>query len=70
MKYTCEHGANNVLQALYLSWVNDFLTYERFAEYYGVSVEHAQKLIELGRANHEEEVRQYKKSLQIRKITA
>ena len=66
MQYKCEHGGNNVLQALYLSWVNDFLTVERFAEYYGISECHAQELIELGRENHEEEVIQYKKSQQIR----
>lgn len=33
------------LEALYLDWVNNFLTVERFAEYYGYDIKSAQKLI-------------------------
>ena len=33
---------------LYLSYVNDFLTVERFAEFYGLSVSNANQIIELG----------------------
>lgn len=34
---------------LYLDWVNNFLTVERFAEYYGVTVEHANEILNAGR---------------------
>ena len=34
---------------LYLEWVNNFLTVGRFAEYYGMTQEHANKIIEEGR---------------------
>lgn len=51
--FTFDNDGTNILQALYLSWLNDFLTVERFAEHYNLSVEEAKTLIELGRANHE-----------------
>lgn len=35
--------------ALYLEYVNDFLTVERFTEFHGFSVEFATALIEEGR---------------------
>lgn len=44
------------IQSLYLSWVNDFLSVERFAEYYGLSEEYAYKLIRIGREVHERHV--------------
>lgn len=34
---------------LYLSYVNDFLTVERFAEYYGINVIEANLIIDKGR---------------------
>ena len=34
---------------LYLSWFNDFCTAERFAEYYGLSIYTARRIIRLGR---------------------
>lgn len=34
---------------LYLDWVNNFLTVGRFAEYYGITVEHANAIIDAGR---------------------
>lgn len=37
------------IQLLYLEYVNDFLTVERFAEFHGFSVEFATALIEEGR---------------------
>lgn len=37
------------IKALYLSYVNDFLTVERFAEHYNFSVKKATKIINLGR---------------------
>ncbi len=37
------------IETLYLSYVNDFLTVERFSEYYNISIEKANKIINLGR---------------------
>jgi hypothetical protein len=37
------------IKALYLSYVNDFLTIEKFAEHYNISAEKANKIINLGR---------------------
>lgn len=34
---------------LYLDWFNNFLTVERFAEYYGMTQEHAEEIILTGR---------------------
>ena len=40
-------------QELYLDWVNNFLTVERFAEYYSMTVEAAEELIsEQRKINH------------------
>lgn len=36
-------------QELYLDYVNNFLTVARFAEYYGMSIEYANHVIEIGR---------------------
>lgn len=33
---------------LYLDWVNNFLTVERFAEYYNMTQEQAEEVIDLG----------------------
>lgn len=44
----------------YLSWVNDFLTIERFAEYYGYSIDDANQIISLGKKYHEENVEFHK----------
>lgn len=41
------------LQSLYLEWLNDFLTRERFADYLFISVEEANAIIEAGKAIHE-----------------
>ena len=35
---------------LYLDWVNNFLTVERFAEHHNMTVEHANDIIRVGRA--------------------
>lgn len=37
---------------LFRSYFNDFLSVERFAEYYGLTIEHAQTSIALGRDEH------------------
>ena len=39
---------NNLIQ-FYLEFRNDFLTFERFAEYYGLSVEQVKTLVSIGR---------------------
>jgi hypothetical protein len=41
------------LQNIYLDWVNNFLTIERFSEYYGITVVEANTLIEICRGVHE-----------------
>lgn len=34
---------------LYADYVNNFLTVQYFANYYGISVDHAEDIVELGR---------------------
>jgi len=41
------------LQKVYLDWVNNWLTRDRFAEYYGLTLDQAHRVIELGRDIHE-----------------
>lgn len=45
--------SEDALQAIYLDWLNNFLTLERFAEYYCLSVEAASELVEVCRSVHE-----------------
>lgn len=35
------------MHEIYLSWINDFLTIERFAEHHGLYVDEAQALVDL-----------------------
>lgn len=35
---------------MYLDYVNNFLTVEKFADHYGITVEHAQQIVDAGRA--------------------
>ncbi len=42
------------IQALYLSFKNEFITLEGFARYHGFTVEQAQAVIDTGRKLHEE----------------
>lgn len=43
----------NKVESLYLTYVNDFLTVDRFAEYYGFERWYAARLINIGRRlNH------------------
>lgn len=37
------------LESLYLDWVNNFLSIDCFASYYGLEVDHAKQLIELSK---------------------
>jgi len=44
------------INEMYLDWVNNFLTIERFAEYYGIREQTAEYIIRAGRiANHKTE---------------
>ena len=57
-------GDNKALKAAYdkhldfvfMDWFNNFLTYERFAEYYGLEIEQAKKAIDAGREIHDKRV--------------
>lgn len=46
------------LSALYVEWVNDYLTIEKFAEHHGLTVTEAEALIEVAKScfenNHPE----------------
>ena len=45
-----------VLADFYLDYVNNFLTVDRFAEYHGLSVSDANKVISIGKKYHEKRV--------------
>jgi len=40
---------------LYLEWLNDFITVSGIADYYGLTTEDMQVLIEMGKKYHEEQ---------------
>ena len=44
------------LADLYLDWVNNFLTIEKFSEYYGLDEEDAKQLLVLAKKCHEQRV--------------
>lgn len=44
---------NKQLEAIYLDWVNDYLTIERFAEDYQLTVSEATELIHMLKNVHE-----------------
>lgn len=46
------HMKNTWEAELYLSWLNDFISTERFAEHYNLKPARALEIIEKGRANH------------------
>ena len=46
-------GHKEALQRYYLDWVNNFISVERFSEYYASSEGDANKIIEQGREIHE-----------------
>lgn len=48
---------------LYLDYVNNFLTIDVFASYYGFNRYEAAKVIDIGRQAHETSVANYKKNL-------
>jgi hypothetical protein len=47
-------AVNDIAEKSYLEYFNDFLTVERFAEYYEMPVSFAKELIDLGKSIHEE----------------
>ena len=51
------------LADLYLTYVNDFLTTEIFAEYYGLDDDDAKALLEIAKKSHEQRV-EYSKFLE------
>jgi hypothetical protein len=46
----------DTLADLYLDWVNNFLTIERFSEYYGLDEEDSRELLKLAKKCHEQRV--------------
>ena len=46
----------DTLADLYLDWVNNFLTIEKFSEYYGLDEEDAKQLLVLAKKCHEQRV--------------
>jgi len=44
------------LADLYLDWINNFLTVEVFAEYYGLDDDDARDLLKLAKKTHEQRV--------------
>jgi len=51
------------LADLYLTYVNDFLTTEVFAEYYGLDDDDAKALLQIAKKSHEQRV-EYSKFLE------
>ena len=41
------------LQSIFLDWTNNYLTYEKFAEHYEISITRAEELIKEARTIHE-----------------
>lgn len=52
---------NNLKAHLYLDFVNNFLTLEKFAAHYRLELSEAEKIIITGRVEHEKQVEKYKK---------
>jgi len=44
------------LKAAFLDWFNNYLTVEKFAEHYEITVKDAQALIDMGRVYHESDL--------------
>jgi hypothetical protein len=44
------------LADIYLEWVNNFLTIERFSEYYGLDEDDARQLLVIAKKSHEQRV--------------
>jgi hypothetical protein len=44
----------NILQTVYLDYLNNFISVAGFAEHYGLTTEQAEQVLDLGRAIHNE----------------
>jgi hypothetical protein len=44
----------NILQTVYLDYLNNFITVAGFAEHYGLTTEQAEQVLDLGRTIHNE----------------
>lgn len=49
-------NANEYLRSLYLDYLNNYLSVERFAEHNGLDIDQADVLLDIGRALHEDYV--------------
>jgi hypothetical protein len=45
------------LRSMYLNWANNFLSYPKFADHYGISEEKAKRVVYIGRLLHEQTIR-------------
>lgn len=46
----------NMLQTVYLDYLNNFISVAGFAEHYGLTTEQAEQVLDLGRAIHNERI--------------
>lgn len=44
----------NILQTVYMDYLNNFISVAGFAEYYGLTTKQAEQVLNLGRAIHNE----------------
>lgn len=51
--YLIEMYVQKKYEKMYLDYVNNFLTVEKFAEHYNMTVERAKEIINIGRNFHE-----------------
>ena len=68
LNYTGENeeykaALNDHLDFIFIDWFNNFLTVDRFAEYYGLEIEQAKKAIEAGRKIHDKRAEALKNEL-------
>ena len=45
------------MQSIFLDWINNYLTYEKFSSDYGISIAEAEKLIKEAKSIHEKLVK-------------
>jgi hypothetical protein len=50
---------DDAMQALYIEWLNNYLTVERFAEHMGLSESAARELIDAGRRRHDDRIESF-----------
>ena len=52
-----KNKTNKEMQSIFLDWINNYLTYEKFSSDYGISTAEAEKLIKEAKAIHEKLVK-------------